>query len=408
LVPWGYVFPAGPGNSAGNTRVQLRNMRLYALKWDGAWVQLLNTNDIVGQTNNADTYGNHPNDLRGESEGVSTKVINGRCFHFYTSSGGWISGPSVKGVFATVQARLILHDANGQDDRDWANFVVNIGVDNYRGNWTGIGDLGIGRFKRMTKEWRNINWTTLSDDDFRNNPPPGVTNSSGNEPVVVYQHTNFGGTTASFAVGDYNLAAMISRGASNDDVSSVRVASGYRVTFYEHDNFQGATLVRTGDDSTLVDEGWNDRASSMRVEKVWVAGSYQKMRGRWVKSDGVVRYLNNEYSVNDPVVTGIESGWHSAQWKFEDLGNGYYKIKNHWKGTYLHIEYGDHTYVKSENLGDSGWYSAQWSIEDQGGGYYRIRNRWQGTYLNYENGDPLRCFNIDPGAYSNMWTFENP
>jgi len=89
--------------------------------------------------------------------------------------------------------------------------------------------------------------------------------AAGYSQVTVYQHTSFGGTAVTFPVGNYNLSAMLSRGAANDWISSVAVASGYKVTFYEHDGFVGASLVKTGNDASLVDDGWNDRASSMRV-----------------------------------------------------------------------------------------------------------------------------------------------
>jgi hypothetical protein len=34
---------------------------------------------------------------------------------------------------------------------------------------------------------------------------------------------------------------------------------------YQHDNFGGSTLVKTTDDASLVDDGWNDFMSSIRV-----------------------------------------------------------------------------------------------------------------------------------------------
>jgi hypothetical protein len=83
--------------------------------------------------------------------------------------------------------------------------------------------------------------------------------------VTVFQHTNYGGTSAGFAVGNYTLAQMQARGVADNWISSVRVTSGHQVTFYENDNFTGASLTKTVDDATLVDDGWNDRASSMVV-----------------------------------------------------------------------------------------------------------------------------------------------
>ncbi len=83
--------------------------------------------------------------------------------------------------------------------------------------------------------------------------------------ITLYQNTSYGGTGVTLPPGDYNLAALTPRGAKNDDASSLRVPSGCSVTLYEHDNFGGASLGRTSDDATLVDDGWNDRMSSIRV-----------------------------------------------------------------------------------------------------------------------------------------------
>jgi hypothetical protein len=92
-----------------------------------------------------------------------------------------------------------------------------------------------------------------------------LSGASARAQVTVYQHTSYGGTAAALAVGDYNLASLSSRGVANDSVSSVAVTSGYKVTFYEHDNFGGASITKTANDPSLVDDGWNDRASSLRV-----------------------------------------------------------------------------------------------------------------------------------------------
>ncbi|MFP2932334.1 peptidase inhibitor family I36 protein [Pyxidicoccus sp. 3LG] len=34
---------------------------------------------------------------------------------------------------------------------------------------------------------------------------------------------------------------------------------------YEHDNFSGASLTKTADDASLVDDSWNDKMSSLIV-----------------------------------------------------------------------------------------------------------------------------------------------
>lgn len=94
----------------------------------------------------------------------------------------------------------------------------------------------------------------------------------------------------------------------------------------------------------------------------------------------------------------IENGWWSAQWLIEDAGNGYVRIKNRWKNTYLNNETGKLAIGKIE----SGWWSAQWIIENAGDGYVRFKNRWKGTYLHNQYGN-LQLGTIESGWWSAQW-----
>ncbi|MET0404378.1 MAG: hypothetical protein ABW123_18345 [Cystobacter sp.] len=86
--------------------------------------------------------------------------------------------------------------------------------------------------------------------------------------ATVFQDINYGGYAATLSVGRYNAAALGAQGVRNDDITSLKVASGYKVTLYADDNFGGATLVKTADDASLVDDSWNDVVSSIVVEPV--------------------------------------------------------------------------------------------------------------------------------------------
>jgi hypothetical protein len=69
----------------------------------------------------------------------------------------------------------------------------------------------------------------------------------------------------------------------------------------------------------------------------------------------------------------------SAQWKRENVGKGYFRLKNRWKGTYLHIERGKVEVSKIHK----GAFSAMWKLEvdRKNRGYVCLKNRWKGTYL---------------------------
>ncbi|PUA26853.1 MAG: peptidase [Cellvibrio sp. 79] len=84
-------------------------------------------------------------------------------------------------------------------------------------------------------------------------------------PVQVAQNCNYGGYTVGLTPGRYNMSQLRLKGIIEDDISSLRVQSGYSITLYEHDNFTGNSITKTGDDSCLSDDGFNDSASSIVV-----------------------------------------------------------------------------------------------------------------------------------------------
>lgn len=168
-------------------------------------------------------------------------------------------------------------------------------------------------------------------------PPPPV--------ATVYKDINYGGYAVGLPVGRYNLAALQAQGVLNDDITAVRVASGYQVTFYEHDNFQGATLTRTADDAWLGASGWNDRASSVVVNAAPAPSSvliqaenYSAMQGvvvepttdagggqnvgylhpgDWMSYHNITFPTTGQYTIEYRVATGASSGRFSA-----DLNGG--------------------------------------------------------------------------------------
>ena len=93
-------------------------------------------------------------------------------------------------------------------------------------------------------------------------PPP----LGGGGVATVYKDCNFGGYAAGLPVGNYAYGDLYARGIGNEDISSLKVNNGYEVVLCEHDNLSGARLtVPAGQNSCLVDQGWNDRTTSLIV-----------------------------------------------------------------------------------------------------------------------------------------------
>ncbi|NII83049.1 hypothetical protein H9N25_10125 [Pedobacter riviphilus] len=91
----------------------------------------------------------------------------------------------------------------------------------------------------------------------------GVPQIGANGSAKFYQNASYGGYGISLPVGQYTTADLISRGISNNDVSSVNVGLGVKVILYDGDNFTGSSIELTSS-STYVST-FNDKASSIKV-----------------------------------------------------------------------------------------------------------------------------------------------
>ncbi|MBN1480705.1 T9SS type A sorting domain-containing protein [candidate division KSB1 bacterium] len=182
-IAWGQLYEWIEGNPATNTRVQIRDMEmLYLSKSDGQWHQLQKSLRIDGAAYVEDFVGdiNKPADIRTEPDGsISVTAGDGYNFHFWPSSGRVeIPENDVEGCFVTVQCRLILENPDGVDDRNEAKYLMSVGGDWWESmtavwdQWRTNADMGIGRFRFITPEWKGYNMISLPVDRVRENPPP--------------------------------------------------------------------------------------------------------------------------------------------------------------------------------------------------------------------------------------------
>jgi hypothetical protein len=84
-------------------------------------------------------------------------------------------------------------------------------------------------------------------------------------PATIYQNANYTGWVVGLDVGNYNMFQLLDKGLINDDASSIKVASGYKVTLYEDYNFTGRSVVLTAD-CNLAAYGFDNIVSSIKVE----------------------------------------------------------------------------------------------------------------------------------------------
>lgn len=182
MITWGQVYKDEYPLSAFNTRVQLKNLQAWYLSASSnEWIEWSQTSEISGAyylEDFAEDY-NEPASIRKENEGISIQLKEGFNFHFWPTSGRVNIDPEdIKGVWISVQSRLILDRVNDVDDRKDANFLLSVGGDYWENRsakwdyWTTNGDIGIGRFRYIDTKWRTYNMHTMQADSIRQNPPP--------------------------------------------------------------------------------------------------------------------------------------------------------------------------------------------------------------------------------------------
>ncbi|HVD99999.1 MAG TPA: carbohydrate-binding protein [Cytophagaceae bacterium] len=202
--------------------------------------------------------------------------------------------------------------------------------------------------------------------------PPQVTTND-NAVVTVYKDCAFGGYAIGLEEGDFTLSQLQARGISNDDISSLKVNYGFKITVYFDDNYIGSSAVFNADDDCLVDNGWNDNISSLKIRPdgvTSVAGTF------FIQNKNSSLYMDvwgagTGDGVN--IAQGTYNGGTNQQFEFTHLGDGVYKIDAKHSGKVLDIDavskadgaiLHQWTYVGGKNQ--------QFILKDAGSGYYKL------------------------------------
>jgi len=119
-----------------------------------------------------------------------------------------------------------------------------------------------------------------------------------------------------------------------------------------------------------------------------------KLKNLWKNT-----YLNNEHG--PAVCTPVLDGQWSCQWQILPVnGTNFYLIKNRWKENYISTE--DPNAMLSINPQSR---ASLWIVEPVDQQTIRFRNVANNTYLNIESGR-LQSTQIQPGAWSSEWVME--
>jgi hypothetical protein len=133
---------------------------------------------------------------------------------------------------------------------------------------------------------------------------PTVVAEESSGPVTIFQG-DFTGLSKKLKPGRYDIDAL---GVGNDELSSVKVPRGYRVSLYEHDGWTGRALILTQNSPTafLDDNNFNNVTSSLSIEELPVVTIYQGDFSGASKSFEPGRYGRDSLGIGNDELSSIK------------------------------------------------------------------------------------------------------
>lgn len=170
VTAWGQVYVPTQSSKATNTRCQIRNLTTKLLLKSGKWVTAQSSPGPEGAAfvedfaNNA-SIGAGSRDESANGGGSSFLVGVGpwadHNYHFWPSGGrATVDINKVVGVYTSCEARLVLDNPDGPDDRDQCKNVLQMGADwwldkktGWLPDWSANSGIGGTRTKWVTPKW---------------------------------------------------------------------------------------------------------------------------------------------------------------------------------------------------------------------------------------------------------------
>ena len=234
--------------------------------------------------------------------------------------------------------------------------------------------------------------------------------------VTLYTDKGYKGKAVTLSEGEYNLSRMGLYNLKDNDMSSLKVTPGFKVTIYEDDNFNGKSKSYTASES-FVGEEWNDKMSSLKVEaygKCGLSGDY-KLQNR---NSGKFLDLDNNNTDNKTAIVQYDDEYIDATqiWTLTEIGGekGVYSIC-----TSVNKRQGMDVADWSKNDGAqvqlyeySGHRNQQFIVVEKGDGYYQFVSRLSGKVIEIpnsskDNGEWIKLYDNN-GTNTQQWKFVSP
>ena len=234
--------------------------------------------------------------------------------------------------------------------------------------------------------------------------------------VTLYTDKGYKGKAVTLSEGEYNLSRMGLYNLKDNDMSSLKVTPGFKVTIYEDDNFNGKSKSYTASES-FVGEEWNDKMSSLKVEaygKSGLSGDY-KLQNR---NSGKFLDLDNNNTDNKTAIVQYDDEYIDATqiWTLTEIGGekGVYSIC-----TSVNKRQGMDVADWSKDNGAQvqlyeyiGNRNQQFIVVEKGDGYYQFVSRLSGKVIEIpssskDNGEWIKLYDNN-GTNTQQWKFVSP
>ena len=229
--------------------------------------------------------------------------------------------------------------------------------------------------------------------------------------ATFYSDIDYKGKAVDLPEGEFLLSSLQSYGITNDDISSLKVKSGFKVVVYENDGFGGKSKSYTASTANMGSE-WNDQVSSIKIEpngKSGLSGNFKIMNRN---SGKYLDLTDNKTDNNTAIVQYDDEGVDASQtWTFTEVLNG--------KGVYSICSYGNKTQGmdvlnSSKDNGTQvqlykylGNPHQQFILYDCGEGYYQLVARNSGKVVEIPqssktNGEWIKIYDNN-GTHTQQW-----
>ena len=234
--------------------------------------------------------------------------------------------------------------------------------------------------------------------------------------VTLYTDKDYKGKAVTLSEGEYNLSRMGLYNLKDNDMSSLKVTPGFKVTIYEDDNFNGKSKSYTASES-FVGAEWNDKMSSLKVEaygKSGLSGDY-KLQNR---NSGKFLDLDNNNTGNQTAIVQYDDEYMDATqiWTLTEIGGekGVYSIctsANKRQGMDV-ADWSKNNGAQVQLYEYNGNRNQQFIVVEKGDGYYQFVSRLSGKVIEIpssskDNGEWIKLYDNN-GTNTQQWKFVSP